>query len=123
MASHWMEWVALASMSLGIAFVLLGSIGILKFKDVYLRLQASSKSLTFGFGFLILGVGLLTGDWGAFLKAATAVAFQFLTAPIAANIIAQVALKRGIDPLAREASPPPPPPKPAPIAEQAADSA
>lgn len=115
-----LEWLALGLMALGLAFVVLGAIGILRFRDVYLRLQAASKSLTFGFGFLIMGAGLLTGDPATILKAATAVLFQFLTAPLAAMILARAALKRGIDPLTpAEHAANPPPSKPARAAEAA----
>ena len=96
------EWIAVALMAIGSLFLVFGSVGILKFQDVFLRLQAASKSLTFGFGFLIIGVALLTGDSGAILKAVTAVIFQFLTAPIAAMMIARAALHRGVDPQASQ---------------------
>ena len=65
---------------------------------MYLRLQASSKSLTFGLGFFLLGTGILSGDAMALAKCTLAVVFLFLTAPIAAHMIARSAMRCGIDP-------------------------
>ncbi|MCX7719193.1 MAG: monovalent cation/H(+) antiporter subunit G [Candidatus Sumerlaeaceae bacterium] len=82
----------------GLFFLFVGTLGVLRFEDVYLRIQAASKNLTFGLGFLLPGVALLTGDGGALAKAVVVVAFQFLTAPIAAHVMARSALRRGIQP-------------------------
>ena len=92
------ETTGLVFTSIGVFFLLVGSLGVLRFEDVYLRLQASSKSLTFGFGFLMLGVGILSRDWEVFGKAILAVLFQVLTAPIAAQMIARAGMRRGLVP-------------------------
>lgn len=94
--------ISIVLLLLGTFFVVLGSFGIFWFRDVYLRLQASSKSLTFGFGFFILGAGVLSGDLVMFSKAVLAVTFQFLTAPIAAQVIARAAMRNGIEPAERQ---------------------
>lgn len=92
------EWLAFGCLAVGLLFVAVGTVGFVRFADVYLRLQASSKALTFGFGFLILGAGLASGDGVTLAKAAVAALFQFLTAPIAAHMIARTALSRGVRP-------------------------
>jgi multicomponent Na+:H+ antiporter subunit G len=83
---------------LGLFFTFVGSLGVLRFEDVYLRLQASSKTLTFGFGFIVMGAGIAAGDIDSLVKAVIAVAFQVVTAPLAAQVIARAALSRGIKP-------------------------
>lgn len=83
----------------GVFFVFTGSLGVARFQDVYLRLQASSKSITFGLGFLMLGVALVVCQGEIAAKAALAILFQFLTAPIAAQTLARAALVRGQKPL------------------------
>lgn len=97
-----MEILAVASMLFGSIFVLVGSLGVLRFEDVYLRLQFASKSLTFGLIFFLLGAALLTPGPEVSWKAALAVLFQFLTAPIAASLIAQVALDHPLKPAKME---------------------
>lgn len=93
------ELAAEGMIGIGLFFLLVGSLGILRFEDVYLRLQASSKSITFGMGFLLLGTGALTGEPLLLAKAAVAVAFLFLTSPIAAHMIARSALRSGHEPV------------------------
>jgi multicomponent Na+:H+ antiporter subunit G len=92
------EWAGWICAGLGLFFLFVGTLGVLRFEDVYLRIQAASKNLTFGLGFLLPGVALLAGDGGALAKAFVIVAFQFLTAPIAAHMMARSALRRGIQP-------------------------
>lgn len=93
------EILGVLFLSVGVFFVLIGSLGVLRFEDVYLRLQASSKSITFGFGFVMLGAGLLSGSGLILAKAVLATLFQFLTAPVAAQTIARAAVMRGQKPL------------------------
>jgi multicomponent Na+:H+ antiporter subunit G len=92
------EWLAFICLCFGVSFAVVGSIGFFRFPDVYLRLQASSKSLTFGFGFIVLGAGLASGDWVLFGKSLLAAIFQLITAPIAAHVIARSALSSKIRP-------------------------
>lgn len=94
------ELIATLLVALGLFFLMVGSIGVFRLPGLYLRLQAATKSLTFGFGFLILGAGMLTGDPATFGKAFVAVIFQFLTSPIAAHMIGRSALRNKIAPAA-----------------------
>lgn len=95
-----------ALMALGTVFLLLGALGMIRFGDAYLRMQVSTKSLTFGLGFFLPGAALLTGDPSTIMKALLAVLFQFLTAPIAAHILARSALRRHL-PVTKLADDPP----------------
>ncbi len=93
------DLVGVICLCLGAFFVFTGSLGVARFQDVYLRLQASSKSITFGFGFLMFGVAILVGDGEVTAKAVLAILFQFLTAPVAAQTLAKVALIQGQRPV------------------------
>lgn len=93
-----MEIAAIALMAFGSLFLLAGSLGVARFEDVYLRIQFSSKALTFGLCFFIAGAALVTPGDEVLWKAALAILFQFLTAPIAATVIAQAAIENGIKP-------------------------
>jgi monovalent cation/proton antiporter MnhG/PhaG subunit len=77
---------------IGVFFTVVGALGVFRFGDVYLRIQASSKALTFGFGFIMLGVGLAGDDWRQLGKSLLAVLFMYLTSPLAAQLIAHAAL-------------------------------
>lgn len=91
--------VFILMMLTGTFFVITAAWGILKFPDLYTRLHASSKATTFGFAFIVLAVAFRVGTQEEILKAVAAVIFQFVTTPIAAHMIARVAVQRGIRPL------------------------
>jgi len=83
----------------GLFFVLTGTIGVLKFKDLYTRMHAISKGTTFGFMFVLIGCAGLMGTPMDMGKALLAILFQFLTAPIASHMVGRVAMKKGIRPI------------------------
>jgi multicomponent Na+:H+ antiporter subunit G len=68
----------------GSLFGLLGAVGIIRMPDLFTRLQASTKAGT-------LGVTIHFADLGITVRAMLVVAFLFLTAPIAAHMIARAA--------------------------------
>jgi multicomponent Na+:H+ antiporter subunit G len=75
----------------GTLFVLLAGVGVFRMPDLFSRMQASTKAGTLGVGCLLLAVGLHFGDLGVATRALLVVAFLFLTAPVAAHMIAQAA--------------------------------
>jgi multicomponent Na+:H+ antiporter subunit G len=90
-------------MFVGLFFVLTGALGVVRFRDIYLRMHASSKAGTLGFALFIAGAALLSNynepSPEVLAKAGLAIIFQFLTAPVAAHMIARVALQKGVRPL------------------------
>jgi multicomponent Na+:H+ antiporter subunit G len=76
---------------IGTLFVLLAGVGVFRMPDLFSRMQASTKAGTLGVGCLVLAVGLHFGDLGIGVRALLIVAFLFITAPIAAHMIAQAA--------------------------------
>ena len=87
-----MELVAI----LGAALVLLAGLGVLRLPDFYARMHAATKASTIGIGLIGLA-GAVTLDEGRF-KTLVAVAFIFVTAPVAAHFIGRVVYgSQGID--------------------------
>ena len=74
---------------LGSIFILIASIGLLRFKDVYSRMHATTKATSFGLLLLILGVGLFFSTGLVWLKSIIIIVFIYLTAPLAAHAIAK----------------------------------
>jgi multicomponent Na+:H+ antiporter subunit G len=93
--------VGMAFVWLGIAFDFLGVLGLLRLPDVYTRLQAATKCVTFGSAGLLFGIFILKGFTSFGFKVLLAIAFIFLTSPIAAHAIARAAHRSRI-PLCRE---------------------
>jgi len=82
--------------TLGIIFLFLGSLGILRMPDVYNRLQAGTKATTLGALSAIIGVGLVEPSW--FWKTLIIALFIVLTNPIGSHNIARASRKAGISP-------------------------
>ena len=93
------NWIFIALMFIGLFFILTASLGIWRFPDVYTRLHAASKGTTFGFGFIILGAAFLSGDPLNIAKAFLAISFLFLEASVSAHMMANIALKKGHQPV------------------------
>jgi multicomponent Na+:H+ antiporter subunit G len=83
--------IGMVFIGLGIAFDFLGVLGLIRLPDVYNRLQAATKCVTFGSAGLLFGVFILKGFTSFGFKVLLAVAFIFLTSPIAAHAIARAA--------------------------------
>ncbi len=86
---------------LGIAFDFLGVLGLLRLPDVYTRLQAATKCVTFGTAGLLFGVFVMKGFSSFGFKALLGIVFIFLTSPTAAHAISRAAHRSRI-PLAKE---------------------
>ncbi|MFC2095997.1 monovalent cation/H(+) antiporter subunit G [Candidatus Bipolaricaulota bacterium] len=56
-----MTIAAVIVMGLGVCFVFIGSVGILRFRDIYSRLQASGVSDNAGLGLVLIGLILHSG--------------------------------------------------------------
>ena len=81
----------------GVLFDIFGCIGLVRFPDVYNRLQASTKCVTLGTVLLLVGVALICG-WGPVAaKAVICAVFILITAPTAAHAIAKGAYSAGVE--------------------------
>lgn len=81
----------------GAAFMLLAALGVLRMPDLFTRLQATSKATTLGVGCLMIGVAIHFGELSTVLRACVIVLLFFVTAPIAAHVIARAAYFLGSD--------------------------
>lgn len=83
----------------GAVFVLLGSVGLVRFADFYSRLHAPTKATTLGLGGLLLASALLSSlqGPGLSLREILISLFLFITAPISAHLLAKAALHQGLD--------------------------
>ncbi|WP_045233479.1 monovalent cation/H(+) antiporter subunit G [Deinococcus pimensis] len=82
----------------GAFFVLAAAVGVLRFPDLYSRLHASSKLVTLGSAGIFVGAMLTFSSVEVTTVLVAILAFQFLTTPLAAYMIAQAAYRRGLRP-------------------------
>ena len=80
----------------GVLFDLFGCIGLVRFPDVYNRLQASTKCVTLGTILLLLGVAVISGISASAAKAIICAVFILVTSPTAAHAIAKGAYASGV---------------------------
>ena len=80
----------------GILFNIFGCIGLVRFPDVYNRLQASTKCVTLGTILLLVGVAIISATGATSAKAIICAVFILLTAPTAAHAIAKGAYASGV---------------------------
>lgn len=81
---------------LGILFNLFGCVGLVRFPDVYNRLQASTKCVTLGTVLLLVGVAVASGTGALAAKAIICAVFILITSPTAAHAIAKGAYASGV---------------------------
>ena len=81
---------------IGILFDIFGCIGLVRFPDVYNRLQASTKCVTLGTILLLVGVALISGVGSISSKAIVCAVFILITSPTAAHAIAKGAYASGV---------------------------
>ncbi len=79
---------------IGVAFLFLGSFGILRLPDVYNRLQAGTKCTTFGAFFTIIGIGIAEPSW--FWKTLLIALFILLTNPISNHALGRASKRIGV---------------------------
>jgi multicomponent Na+:H+ antiporter subunit G len=85
---------------IGIMFDIFGCIGLVRFPDVYNRLQASTKCVTLGTFLLLIGVALISfvRGWPSLgTKAIICAVFILITSPTAAHAIAKGAYASGVE--------------------------
>jgi multicomponent Na+:H+ antiporter subunit G len=82
--------------AIGILFNIFGCIGLVRFPDVYNRLQASTKCVTLGTIMLLVGVALIAASGPISAKAIICAVFILITAPTAAHAIAKGSYSAGV---------------------------
>jgi multicomponent Na+:H+ antiporter subunit G len=75
----------------GTFFMFAGTVGLIRMPDLYCRMHAASKCVTLGISGLLLSAIIELATPGIAVKGLFAIAFQFLTTPVSAHMIARAA--------------------------------
>lgn len=89
------DYIIAATVLIGTIFLVLAALAAIRMPDVYCRLSASTKAVTFGAGMMLLGAAVALEDAGITTRAIAGIAFYFITSPIAAHVLARAAHQRG----------------------------
>lgn len=90
------EQIGAILIGIGLAFDLIGTIGLVRLPDIYNRLQAATKCVTLGTATLLIGAAVYTGLSALGVKALLCAVFVLLTSPVGAHAIARGARIFGI---------------------------
>ncbi|MFB6172706.1 MAG: monovalent cation/H(+) antiporter subunit G [Haloarculaceae archaeon] len=80
----------------GLFFLIVGTVGLVRLPDVYNRMHATSKATTLGAASIFLAGFVYYGPQGAGLVSLVGIVFLFLTAPTGAHMISRSAQKMGV---------------------------
>ena len=97
-----LEIMAAALAVAGVAFFVAGTIGLLRFPDVYTRLHALTKADNIGVGLIALAAVLRTPTFETFVKAFLIWIFVMVSGSIAGYQISHQAARHGIRPWSRQ---------------------
>lgn len=90
------ETIGIILLVIGVVFNFFGCLGLVRLPDVYNRLQASTKCVTFGTIFILFGVLISSGINETGMKAILCLIFILITSPTAAHAISRGAHHSGI---------------------------
>lgn len=79
----------------GSLYMLIAALGIVKLRDVYMRMHAITKAASLGAILMLASVSLIYTQWIVWVEALMVVVFIIITAPIASHMIAKAAHKGG----------------------------
>lgn len=85
------EWTAAFFLVSGALFMLIAAIGMLRLKDVYLRIHAATKAPSLGMLLMVIGLIVYFGEWWPSIEGILIILFLFITIPIGSHMIARVA--------------------------------
>ncbi len=89
------DLLSAALLVIGGIFMLLAGVGVLRMPDLFMRMQAATKAATLGAGCMLLAVAVHFGELTVVTRALLVTAFVFMTAPVAAHMIARAAYSVG----------------------------
>ena len=86
--SEGLDWVSGFFLMSGVAFILIGVVGLLRFPDIYARLHATSLTDTLGTSLIIVGLCLHAGWSLALIKLIMIALFVLISTPTATHALA-----------------------------------
>jgi multicomponent K+:H+ antiporter subunit G len=101
------EYILAFLLVAGGVFAFIGSFGLAKLDDFYMRLHGPTKATTLGLGCILAASSVyfsVTGD-GLSLHEVLITSFLFITAPVSAHLLAKTALAKDFDYVSEQPDP------------------
>ena len=95
----WLDAIVAALVLSGAVVATLGSLGLARMPDFYMRLHGPTKASTLGVGATLLGsmIWFSTTQGGVSVQEILIAVFLFATAPVSAHMMGRAALHRRVD--------------------------
>lgn len=89
------ETAAVVMAAIGVVFMLISAIGLVRLPDVFSRMHAAGKASTVGVSCLLISAGIHFAEAALFLRMIILIALIFTTSPIATSAMARAAYRTG----------------------------
>ncbi len=86
---------------LGVPFFLSGTVGLLRFPDIYTRLHALTKADNIGLGLIILGLACQADNWMTVIRLLLIWLLVLIASSASCHLVARSALQKKIHPWSR----------------------
>ena len=96
-----LDLLSLALVTAGVFFFIAGTVGLVRFPDLFTALHALSKADNLGLGLVVIGLLLRTGSFGEGAKLLLIWLMAMFAASTTCHLIARKALRTGIEPWQR----------------------
>jgi len=94
----WREWAQATVLLLGVALFAVGTLGVLRFPDVFTRLHALTKADNLGLGLVVLALIPSAGSLPSALKLVLVWVLVLAASATSGHLIARRARARGVAP-------------------------
>jgi multicomponent Na+:H+ antiporter subunit G len=98
----WIDWISAILVLGGACFFFAGTLGVLRFPDVYTRLHAVAKADNLGLGLVVAGLILREEAYPVMVKLLLVWLLALLASATACYLVANSALSSGLRPLLGE---------------------
>ena len=86
---------------LGLSFFLSGTVGLIRFPDIYTRLHALTKADNVGLGCIVCGLALQSGSWAVTAKLLLIWLLVLVASSASCHLVARSAMPKNIQPWTR----------------------
>lgn len=92
------NYISSVLLIIGAIFFFAGTVGLLRFPDVYTRLHALTKADNLGLGVIVFGLAIKSQSWAITGKLILIWLLVLLASASVAHLVARAALRKGIFP-------------------------
>ncbi len=101
---NWIEWCQTLLLASGAFFYVVGTLGVLRFPDVFTRVHALTKADNIGLGLLVVGLMPSAGSVSEGLKLLLIWVVVLAGSATSGQLVARRARERGVAPWTKEES-------------------